>query len=235
MGPERLREVWQKFGRKSADEKSPRFLEACYNSFTIRFFRRFKMTIYLRHIAVGLLVAALFLGASACKDRGTVADPKDLPDLNSQTFPYVTVQTTRVRTGPGTQFRAMAEIGPNARVNVVGRDGDWVLIVSKKGNAPGFVEIATVKPSDGESKESLNPQVEGKYESIADTQVRSGRPPLSSYGQRNKLNVVDGKGGRVGSNANGHIEAGLPSREYATAASELRAGLSQVRYDETVR
>lgn len=176
------------------------------------------MTIYLRHIAVGLLVAALFLGASACKDRGTVADPKDLPDLNSQTFPYVTVQTTRVRTGPGTQFRAMAEIGPNARVNVVGRDGDWVLIVSKKGNAPGFVEIAAVKPSDGESKKSLNPQVEGKYESIADTQVRSGPglhyPVVAKVPKGTKLNVVDEEKGwlRVESkrgNEPGYIEAGF--------------------------
>jgi uncharacterized protein YgiM (DUF1202 family) len=169
-----------------------------------------------RFFAIGLILAGLCLGASACKDKETVAEPKELPDLNAQTFPYVTVEPTKVRSGPGTQFRALAEIGPNARVNVVGRDGDWVLIVSKKGNAPGFIEIAAVKPSDGESKEALDPQAEGKYEAIAETQVRSGPglhyPVVAKISKGTKLNVVDEEKGwlKVESkrgNEPGYVEA----------------------------
>jgi uncharacterized protein YgiM (DUF1202 family) len=174
------------------------------------------MISYGRFFAVGLVLTGLCLGASACKDKETVAEPKELPDLNAQTFPYVTVEATKVRSGPGTQFRAFAEIGPNARVNVVGRDGDWVLIVSKKGNAPGFIEIAAVKPSDGESKAALDPQAEGKYEAIAETQVRSGPglhyPVVAKIPKGTKLNVVDEEKGwlKVESkrgNEPGYVEA----------------------------
>lgn len=176
------------------------------------------MTRYRRNFAIGLVLSTLSLGASACKDKETIAEPKELPDLYSKTYPYVTVETTRVRTGPGTQFRAFAEIGPNARVNVVGRDGDWVLIVSKKGNAPGFIEIAAVKPSEGESKESLNPQAEGKYESVAETQVRSGPglhyPVVAKIPKGTKLNVVEEEKGwlKVESkrgNEPGYVDANL--------------------------
>ena len=176
------------------------------------------MTRYRRNFAIGLVLSMLSLGASTCKDKETIADPNALPDLNSKTYPYVTVETTRVRTGPGTEFRTIAEIGPNARVNVVGRDGDWVLIVSKKGNAPGFVEIAAVKPSDGKIKESLNPQAEGKYESIAETQVRSGPglhyPVVAKIPKGTKLNVVEEEKGwlKVESkrgNEPGYVDANL--------------------------
>jgi N-acetylmuramoyl-L-alanine amidase len=180
------------------------------------FFRRLNMTSYQTHFAIGLVLAALFLGASACKDKETVANPKDLPDLNSQTFSYVTIEATKVRTGPGTQFRAITEIGPNARVNVVGRDGEWVLIVSKKGNAPGFIELAAVKPSDGESKEALDPRADGKYEAVAATQVRSGPglhyPVVAKIPKGTKLNVVNEENGwlKVESkrgNEPGYVEA----------------------------
>lgn len=174
------------------------------------------MTRYRRNFAIWLVLSTLSFGASACKDKEKIADPKELPDLNSKTYPYVTVETTRVRIGPGTQFRAFAEIGPNARVNVVGRDGDWVLIVSKKGNAPGFIEFAAVKPSDGESKESLDPQAEGKYEAIAATQIRSGPglhyPVVAKIPKGTKLNVVNEENGwlKVEStrgNEPGYVEA----------------------------
>jgi len=176
------------------------------------------MTSHRTHLALWLVLSALTLGVSACKDKEKISSPKELPDLKSQTYPYVTVESTRVRTGPGTEFRTIAEIGPNARVYVVGRDGDWVLIVSKKGNAPGFVEIAAVKPSDGESKESLNPQAEGKYESVAETQVRSGPglhyPVVAKIPKGTKLNVVEEEKGwlKVESkrgNEPGYVDASL--------------------------
>jgi len=174
------------------------------------------MTRNRRNFAIWLVLSTLSFGVSACENKEKTIDPKELPDLNSKTFPYVTVETTRVRTGPGTQFRAFAEIGPNARVNVVGRDGDWVLIVSKKGNAPGFIEMAAVKPSDGESKESLDPQAEGKYEAVASTQVRSGPglhyPVVAKIPKGTKLNVVNEENGwlKVESkrgNEPGYVEA----------------------------
>jgi len=156
--------------------------------------------------------------AAACKDKGKPAPRVELPDLNEQTRPYVTLENTKVRTGPGTQFRAIADVGRDAKVNVVGRDGDWVLIVSKKGNAPGYIEMASVKAWDGEVKETLDPQVEGKYEAIADTQVRSGPglhyPVVAKIAKGTKLNVVEEEKGwlKVESkrgNKPGYVEADM--------------------------
>jgi uncharacterized protein YgiM (DUF1202 family) len=80
------------------------------------------------------------------------ADSQQLPDLNAQIRPYMTIDNTKLRTGPRPQFRAIAEIRRDAKVQVVGRDGDWVLIVSKKGNPPGYIEMASIEPSSGVEK-----------------------------------------------------------------------------------
>jgi uncharacterized protein YgiM (DUF1202 family) len=182
------------------------------------------MTSYGRFFAVGLVLAGLCLGVSACKDKETVAEPKKLPDLNTQTFPYVTVEATRVRSGPGTQFRAFAEIGPNARVNVVGRDGEWVLIVSKKGNAPGFIEMAAVKPADGEIKDALDPHAEGKYEAIVATQVRSGPglhyPVVAKISKGTKLNVVNEENGWLKVESKRGKEPGYVEANFAKPVGE---------------
>jgi len=175
------------------------------------------MTRYLHGTAWLLLILTLLL-AAACKDKEKPAPRVELPDLNEQTRPYVTLENTKVRTGPGTQFRAIADVGRDAKVNVVGRDGDWVLIVSKKGNAPGHIEMASVKAWDGEVKETLDPQVEGKYEAIADTQVRSGPglhyPVVAKIAKGTKLNVVEEEKGwlKVESkrgNKPGYVEADM--------------------------
>jgi uncharacterized protein YgiM (DUF1202 family) len=149
-----------------------------------------------------LWIALLVLAVSACKDRREPPKLKDLPDLNEQTRVYITTENTRVRTGPGPQFRAIAEIGRDAKVNVVGKDGDWVLIVSKKGNAPGYIEMASVTPWEGgEQKEQGSDRppdkqsVAGRYEAIADTQVRSGPglhyPVVANISKGTILNVVE--------------------------------------------
>ena len=149
-----------------------------------------------------VLVLLISLTVVACrgenKEGESKASPKDLPDLNEQTRPYVTTAATKVRSGPGTQFRAIADIPPDAKVNVVGKDGEWVLIVSKKGNAPGYIELASVATWTGETaKETVNPAaaVEGRYEALADTQVRSGPglhyPVVASISKGTKLNVVN--------------------------------------------
>ncbi len=145
-----------------------------------------------------ILLLLICLTPYACKDKETKSGLKELPDLSETTRVYVTTASTKVRTGPGSQFRAIADVGRDARVNVVGRDGDWVLIVSKKGNAPGYIEMVSVAPWNGpadEAKETLNPRVDGKYVAAADTQVRTGPglhyPVIAEISKGTKLNVVE--------------------------------------------
>jgi uncharacterized protein YgiM (DUF1202 family) len=159
----------------------------------------------------------ILLSFAACKRKQDTAPASDLPDLSTQTRPYVTTEATKVRTGPGSQFRIIGEIGPNARVHAVGRDGEWLLIVSKKGNAPGYIDAGAVKPATGEEKET--PAVtEGKYEVLVDTQVRSGPglhyPVVANIRKGIKINVVNEENGwlKVESKQGkppGYVEASL--------------------------
>jgi N-acetylmuramoyl-L-alanine amidase len=168
-----------------------------------------------------ILVLLISLTVLGCKDGPKEKESKPavaaLPDLNEQTLVYVTTNPTKVRTGPGTQFRVIADVGRDAKVNVVGKDGEWVLIVSKKGNAPGYIELASVTPWTGETAKET-PSVEGRYEALADTQVRSGPglhyPVVASISKGTKLNVVEEDKGwlKVESkrgNKPGYVEASL--------------------------
>src|SRR5215470_12776622 len=151
----------------------------------------------LRHTIFCLFILSMIIAAAGCKSKEAPAKIKDLPDLSEQTRVYITTENTKVRTGPGPQFRVIADVGRDAKVNVVGKDGEWVLIVSKKGNAPGYIEMASVTAWEGgtETKESSTPPTEGRYEAVANTQVRTGPglhyPVVANITKGTKLNVVE--------------------------------------------
>ncbi len=145
-----------------------------------------------------LLILLSFLGCKENKEEAVGSS--DLPDLNAQLRSYMTTENTTVRSGPGAQFRTIGEIRRDAKVQVVGRDGDWVLIVSKKGNPPGYIEMASVERSSAnEKQEPSAPPVEGKYESVVDARVHSGPGPdypvLAEIKKGTKINVVDEENG----------------------------------------
>ena len=168
-----------------------------------------------------MVALALILAISACKKADEGATPDTLADLNQQIRPYVTIENTKLRSGPGPQFRVITEIPTNAKINVVGRDGDWALLISKKGNPPGFIELAAIKPGDGDpaKPEFAAPRrVEGRFTVVADTQVRSGPglhfPSLAELAQGTEINVVEEEKGwlKVESrrgNKPGYVEARL--------------------------
>jgi uncharacterized protein YgiM (DUF1202 family) len=165
-------------------------------------------------------ILSISLSLLSCETKQKEAvESRDLADLNAQIRPYMTIENTKLRTGPGPQFRTIAEIRRDSRVQVVGRDGDWALIVSKKGNPPGYIEMTAIEPSSGNEKpETSTPPVEGKYESLIDTQVHSGPgrhyPVLAELKKGTKLNIVDEEKGwlkvesRRGNKA-GYVEASV--------------------------
>src|ERR1051326_3264130 len=140
-----------------------------------------------------LLIGSMFPG---CRSGN---DPKDLPDIAKQTKPFVVTQNTRGHVGPGAQFRTIGQIGQNSKVNVVGRDGDWLLIVSKVGNPPGYIEMTSVRPATGQEKEPATAMAEGKYEATADTYVRGGAgigyPVVANIKRGEIFDVVGGDNG----------------------------------------
>ena len=166
-----------------------------------------------------VLVIMLSAALGGCKSQDDKAAGEGLPDINELAHSYVTVATTTVRAGPGEKFRTIGKIPPKAKVHVVGRDGDWLLIISKKGNAPGFIEMASAKPGEGEEQEPAAARsVVGRYETLRDTQLRSGpglhHPVVADIPKGIKLNVVDEENGwlKVESKQgrkSGYVEAGL--------------------------
>jgi len=148
-----------------------------------------------RQCFVWLAIVVFFLSVNACKERDKVTAAKDLPDLNQQIRPFVTTDKTTVRSGPGQQFRTIGEIRQDSKVNVVGRDGEWLLIVSKIGSAPGYIAVNSVRPATGDEKELAAPSAEGRYEAIAETKVRSGAgvgyPAVANLKKGTLFDVVD--------------------------------------------
>jgi uncharacterized protein YgiM (DUF1202 family) len=175
------------------------------------------MSVIRSKIILGSFVMVC-LTVFGCRNSEELANPDELPDINKQLRPYVTVANTKVRTGPGPQFRATGEVPSRAKVHVVGRDGDWVLIVSKKGNIPGFIEMASVKPGEGEESASSDPTVGGKYEILANTRLHSGPglhyPVVAEVSKGTIINVVEEEKGWIKVESKrgkqpGYVEASL--------------------------
>lgn len=176
------------------------------------------MARYQNKSLISALTVVIMLSLLGCKGEQKELDSKRLPDLNAQIRPYMTVENSKLRTGPGHEFRAIGEIKRDARISVVGRDGDWALIVSKKGNPPGYIELSSIKPGSGEGEESSVTSVEGRYESLANTRVRSGPglhyPVVAEIKKGTRINVVAEEKGwlKVESkrgNKTGYVEASV--------------------------
>jgi len=175
-------------------------------------------------IALGLLTAAMLLAISACKSKEKVADIRSLPDLNDHARPYVAIENTKLRAGPGPQFRVLADIPRDARLTAVGRDGEWVLIVSKKGNAPGFVAMTAVRAWDGKSTESAGVRSENKYQIVADTKLRSGPglqyPVVADLTKGINITVVDQDNGWLKVESKKGNKPGYLDASYARPAED---------------
>jgi len=73
------------------------------------------MTRYESRLSIFFLTPLIILSLLGCKSERKEPDSKPLLDLNAHIRPYVTVETSTVRTGPGHQFRAIGEIRRDAK------------------------------------------------------------------------------------------------------------------------
>jgi uncharacterized protein YgiM (DUF1202 family) len=136
--------------------------------------------------AVLAIIFFLFAFGGCSKEKP--AERSDLPDLTKQSRPFVTVEQTKVHTGPGFQHKTIATIPRGTKIDIVGRHDDWLLVTSKRGNAPGYIEAAAARPasdnypssdnyktSDNNNRwEPVRASVAGPYKLLANTEVREG-------------------------------------------------------------
>lgn len=140
-----------------------------------------------RYYLMGLGLALAFVFAGCSKEE------KPAPDLSKQTQTYITNRDTTVKSGAGAQFKNVSRVPKDTKIDVVGREGDWLLVVSKRGNPPGYIEARDADPAGSESRQSAK-QVQGRYLVVADTSVRKGPGPehaeVAKVAKGMKINVV---------------------------------------------
>jgi len=137
------------------------------------------------------LVAATLLLASAAVSKPEAAAAAE------QTWPYVTTDNVKVRSGPGTQYRVVAEIKSGTKVNVAASDRGWLKVISKRGNPPGYIPEQSAQAT-GEPIKKKSFFAAGSYIATADTPVREGPglhyKTVAKITKGMKVQVVDAEG-----------------------------------------
>lgn len=75
-----------------------------------------------------------------------VGDDKSAPRAASAPGTYVTTATVNVRSGPGTTYPGVAKIPRNTKVQIVGVEGEWLKVQSKRGNPSGYIHRQYARP-----------------------------------------------------------------------------------------
>jgi N-acetylmuramoyl-L-alanine amidase len=154
------------------------------------------MILLLRRLVPVLTLILLLCPLPAC-DKKNERQPDTVADSSEQTQPYTTVKDVKVRSGPGTRYKIIAEIKSGMKVNVAGRESGWLRVVSKQGNPPGYIDERFAKPASGSSAQLTTP-AEGSYITIADAYVREGAglryKAVAKVEKGTKLNVVGEQG-----------------------------------------
>src|SRR4051794_38193381 len=122
------------------------------------------------NVTFGLLL--LLLPQAACKNK-EARQPEPMAETDGQTRPYITVQDVKVRSGPGTRYKIIAEIKADTRVNVAGQQGEWLKVVSRQGRPPGYIDQRFAKPVAAEASARAN-RLQGTYMTTTDLSVREG-------------------------------------------------------------
>jgi N-acetylmuramoyl-L-alanine amidase len=129
-------------------------------------------------VFVGLAVLALTV---ACGKKEGIVELKEEP--------YITARDADLRGGPGAEHKLVGKVKSGSKVNVVGKQGEWLLVVSQRGNPPAYIEAQAVRP--------LDPAF-GSYVTTTETSVRSGpgrnHDVLTKIPKGMKLQVIGAEG-----------------------------------------
>lgn len=143
------------------------------------------------------LAALAFILSTGALHNQEAAEYKATAGSAEPTYPYVATTDVKVRSGPGAQYKVVAEIKSGTKVNVAGYDGEWLKIVSKLGNPPGYIEDRYLRPT-GEPIKKKAPFAQGPYTATADTPVREGPglhyKAVAKITKGMKVHVVDAEG-----------------------------------------
>ncbi len=90
---------------------------------------------------------------------------------------YLTTADANIRSGPGTKYDVVTTIPKGIKVNVVGREGNWLKVESKQGNKPGYIYEKYARPLETQQvaqAKTATPSVAGAYRTLRDVELRDG-------------------------------------------------------------
>jgi uncharacterized protein YraI len=90
---------------------------------------------------------------------------------------YLTTTDVNIRSGPGTKYDVVTTIPKGIKVNVVGREGNWLKVESKQGNKPGYISEKYARPLETQQvaqSKTATPSVAGAYRTLRDVELRDG-------------------------------------------------------------
>ena len=152
------------------------FTELLPAGFSVKFARKLggvKMIFVSRRWGLVLSLFLTLIPLSACKKKeAREPEPAAQGDVE-KTRPYITIQDVKVRSGPGTRHKIIAEIKANTKVNVAGEESGWLRVVSRQGRPPGYIDRRFAKPMAPEAAERAN-ALRGTYQTTMDLSVREG-------------------------------------------------------------
>ncbi|MDP2601397.1 MAG: SH3 domain-containing protein, partial [Deltaproteobacteria bacterium] len=90
---------------------------------------------------------------------------------------YLTTAAVNLRSGPGTKYAVVTTLPKGIKVNVVGREGNWLKVESKQGNKPGYISENYARPLETQQvaqSKTATPSVAGAYRTLRDVELRDG-------------------------------------------------------------
>jgi len=90
---------------------------------------------------------------------------------------YTTTADVRLRAGPGMNYPVITTIPKGIKVNVVGREGNWLKVESKQGNKPGYISEKYARPLETQQvaqSKTATPSLAGAYRTLRDVELRDG-------------------------------------------------------------
>ena len=112
---------------------------------------------------------------------------------------YITTADVSLRSGPGASYPVLTTLPKGIKIKVVGREGYWLKVESKHGDAPGYIDEQFAGPEGStETSTTKPPQLTGAYRTLVDVDLRQGPgasyPVVARLPSGIKVNVVRAEG-----------------------------------------
>jgi len=114
---------------------------------------------------------------------------------------YTTTADVPLRSGPGSNHEVITTLPKGIQINVVGKEGYWLKVESKRGGKPGYIDEQFAKPNTlvktAQAKAPAT-SIAGPYRTLREVELRQGpgtnHPTVARIPADIKVNVTRAEG-----------------------------------------